>query len=353
MTDNNPIEGIFKDNQISKKNNLKFNPNKISYLNELTVDSYSAHCSENKFSVFKSNNNIFYLVYSTKNKSIIFHDLINNKKISEIKNAHCKNISYLLHFFDEINKKEYILSCSYEDNNLKLQDLYNLENLLCLININSQGGLRSASILKDNGENFIITSNCQYLFEEISEPLKVYDFKGNKVKEIENSNETTFFIEIFYDNKSFINYIITANFGCARSYIFSQNKLYHKYDNNTKKENHSVKIDNSEEIIKLIVASGDGYIRIWDFHSGILIKAINCDNFLDCLCLWNNEYAFVGCDNKLIKLVNLKSGNIVKELTGQNHYLMDIKKIVHPKYGECLISQGYHDDQIKLWVITN
>ena len=237
----------------------------------MTVDSYSEHYSVNKFSVFKSYNNIFYLVYSTKNKSIIFHDLINNKKISDIKNAHSNNISYLLHFFDEINKKEYILSCSYEDNNLKLWDLNNLENLLCLININSQGGLRSASILKDTGQNYIITSNCQYL-DEISDPLKVYDFKGNKVKEIEDSNETTFFIDSFYDNKSFINYIITGNIDCAKSYIFNQNKLYHKYFN-TKKENHSVKIDNSEEIIKLIVASGDGYIRIWDFHSGILIKA--------------------------------------------------------------------------------
>jgi len=173
------------------------------------------------------------------------------------------------------------------------------------------------------------------------------------VKEIENSNETTNFIDIFYDNKSFINYIITCNTGCAKSYIFSQNKLYHKYYNIKKEENYSVKIDNSEEIIKLLVASGDGYIRIWDFHLRILIKAINCDVFLDCLCLWNNEYAFVGCYNKLIKLVNLKSGNIVKELTGHKNYLMDIIKITHPKYGECLISQGYHDDQIKLWVITN
>ena len=173
------------------------------------------------------------------------------------------------------------------------------------------------------------------------------------MKEIENSNETTNFIDIFYDNKSFINYIITCNTGCAKSYIFSQNKLYHKYYNIKKEENYSVKIDNSEEIIKLLVASGDGYIRIWDFHLRILIKAINCDVFLDCLCLWNNEYAFVGCYNKLIKLVNLKSGNIVKELTGHNLYLMDIKKITHPKYGECLVSQGYHDDQIKLWVIKN
>ena len=176
----NTIEGNFKDNQISKTINLKFDPNKISYLNDLTVDSYSEHYSENKFSVFKSFNNIFYLVYLTINKSIIFYDLFNDKKISEIKNSYSNNISYILHFLDEINKKEYIISCSYEDNNLKLWDLNNLENLLCLNNINKKGGLRAVSILKDNGQNYIITSNSQY-FEQISEPLKVFDFKGNKV----------------------------------------------------------------------------------------------------------------------------------------------------------------------------
>ena len=61
------------------------------------------------------------------------------------------------------------------------------------------------------------------------------------MKEIEDSNETTFFIDIFYDNKSSINYIIIGNTDCAKSYIFNQNKLYHKYCSVTKKENHSLK----------------------------------------------------------------------------------------------------------------
>ena len=92
-------------------------------------------------------------------------------------------------------------------------------------------------------------------------------------------------------------------------------------------------------------------IKINYFHLAELIKSINCNDYLNCLCIWDDEYIFVGCDKKLIKLVNLKSGEIIKELTGHNNYLMDIKKIIHPIYGECLLSQGYNDDQIKLWVI--
>ena len=118
-------------------------------------------------------------------------------------------------------------------------------------------------------------------------------------------------------------------------------------------ENHYMKIVNNEKIVKLIVSCGDDYIRIWDFHLGILLKKIDCNDYLNCICLWNNKYAFVGCDNKIIKLVNLKKGKIIKDLIGHNNYVLDIQKITHPKYGECLISQGYNDDQIKLWIIKN
>ena len=80
------------------------------------------------------------------------------------------------------------------------------------------------------------------------------------------------------------------------------------------------------------------------FSFSNIIKKINCNDYLNCIWLWDNEHAFVGCDNKIIKLVNLKSGKIIKDLFGHNKYILDIQKIIHPKYGECLISQGYQDD---------
>ena len=112
-------------------------------------------------------------------------------------------------------------------------------------------------------------------------------------------------------------------------------------------------MDNSENIVKLVVSCGDRYIRIWDFHKGILLKKIFCNDYLNCICLWDNEYAFVGCDKKIIKLVNLKTGEIIKDLIGHNNYVLDIQKVIHPKYGQCLISQGDEDDQIKLWIIKD
>ena len=107
-----------------------------------------------------------------------------------------------------------------------------------------------------------------------------------------------------------------------------------------------------EEIIKLIDSSEDGNIRIWNFYSGILLQKIKVsDNELYEICLWNKEYLFVGCDDKSIKLLNLKKGIIINELKGHNNEVISIEKINHPKYGQCLISQGFNEDSIIIWEI--
>ena len=96
-----------------------------------------------------------------------------------------------------------------------------------------------------------------------------------------------------------------------------------------------------------------------DFHSGNLlnkIKFINCD--LHGICLWNNDYLFVGCSPKKankakIILIDLNTKNIIKNLFGHNIKILTIKKIIHPKYGECLISQNHEDSKIKMWCNGN
>ena len=68
----------------------------------------------------------------------------------------------------------------------------------------------------------------------------------------------------------------------------------------------------------------------------------------DGFCLWNNDFICVSSD-KIIKIIELKSGKILKELKKHNNEVTYIKKFVHPIFGECLISQGWKNDGIKLW----
>ena len=186
------------------------------------------------------------------------------------------------------------------------------------------------------------------------EAIKIFDFKGNKIKEINDSNEGTFFIDSYYDKTLSRNFIITGNYGFVKSYDYKENKVYYKYCENDNKYHNSIVINSNEELIKLIESSEDGNIRIWNFNSGDLLNKITIGNFcLNGICLWNNEYLFVGCGDKTIKLLELKKGIIIKDLVGHNNEVITIKKLNHPIFGECLISQGIDNDKIKIWIINS
>lgn len=334
----------------------KTNPTNIEYYSDLTKDSYCQYSFlDNIFNIFKSINNILYLIYTNEMKSIFFYDLINNQKINEIKKAHKMTIFNIRHYLDTINKRDLIISISF-GNNIKLWNINNLECLFYFNHIYDCGTIYSACFINDNNKNYIITSNSD--FPSNFGMIKIYDFEGNKVKEINESNDSTFFIDIFYDKKIRKNFIITGNYDYVKSYDYSDNKVYHKYcdsiDHEKDKSVHiSITINDFKNVIKLIESSYDGNIRIWNFHSGDLIKKIYISEYqLNGICLWNNKYLFVGCHDKNMKLINLDNEEI-KDISGHKHYVLAIKKVIHPKLGECLISQGSLNDQIKLWTVKN
>ena len=127
-----------------------------------------------------------------------------------------------------------------------------------------------------------------------------------------------------------------------------------KYCDNSNNVHNSIIIDDKSLIIKIIESCEDGNIRIWNFYSGELLNKININNKkIYEICLWNNKYIFVGCEDGTLKLVELNNNLIIKSLEGHNKYVLTVKKIIHPKYGECLLSQGYEYDKIILWLNKN
>ena len=328
LVENKTIENNKNKNTIPKDTKesieIKSNPKDIQYYEDITEDSYSYYYLDNTFSIFNSINNISYLIYSTKKKSIISYNLKSNSIISEIKNAHNEQISNFRYYLDIINKRDLIISISSCDNNIKLWNFYNWECLLNIKNVNKNGYLNSGCIFTNIKYNFIITSNFTWF--DKSESIKVFDLKGNKIKEINDSKDNTAFIDIYYDHKLSKNYIITGNIGHIKSYDYNKNKLYYKYSENSKdtKIHYSVIIHESEQMVKLIESSGDGNIRIWNFHSGNLLKKINVSDYyrLYGLCLWNNEYLFVGCEDKKIRIIEINKGVIIKNLIGHNNSIL-------------------------------
>ena len=209
----------------------------------------------------------------------------------------------------------------------------------------------SAYLLKENNINYIITSNFLYADKKV-EPIKIFDLSGHLIKEIKDSNESTLKLHNYYDQNLSKNYIITANQNYVKSYDYTLNKIYHKYFDIKNDKFHSdliIKCD--ESIIKLIESCNDGYIRIWNFHSGLMLNKINMVNYKNqyCLCLRDNQYLFVACILKII-LIDYQNNKIIETLC-YNDNPLTMEKVYVPKYGDCLISQGMGSQPIKIWLI--
>jgi hypothetical protein len=243
------------------------------------------------------------------------------------------------------------MSISSKNNNIKIWNIKNWECILNMYDVYKKGWLFSACFISEKNNNYIITSNCNGVE---SDSIKVFDFKGTKIKKIKDSKDETLFISTYYDKDFSNNYIITGNCNYVKSYDYDKNELYHIYTDNNNGNHYSVTIKEDRKIKLLIESCLDGYIRIWDFHSTSYLNKIKISNeCLTSLCLWNNDYLFVGGYTCNIMLIKLNDDKIISTLKGHKNRILDIKKIFIPKYGECLISQGNTDDQIKLWANKN
>ena len=337
-------------NKIKPNYEFKSNPEKIKYLKDITNDSYSNSYSDNIFIIFESFNNILYLIYSNKNNSIVTYNLIDVIKTNEIKNAHSEQITNFRHYLDSFNERDLILSISSKKNNLKV---WNFQKFECIYNyekVNKTGYMNSASFLNYNNKIYVVTSHYRFSSSKI-ENIKIFNLNGNKVKEIDDSNEPTVFIDIYYDKRLSKIFIVTGNFQYVKSYDFKNNCLYNKYSDKDKKYHDSIIINENEEIIKLIESSGDGHLRIWDFHKGVLLKKIRINKTgIFGICQWNNNYLFIGC-KKTIKLINIEDETILLSLKGSMNEIVTIKKMIHSQFGECLLSLGRENNQIKIWIV--
>ena len=340
---------------LNDKKSLYYSPIYIQFEKNITTDSYAHFGLDNTFILVKSISSISYIIYSNKSKSIISQNIINFQKISEIKNAHENYITNFRHFLDKKNIRDIIMSISAEDNNIKLWDLKNWNCILDLKKINRFGSLFSACFIYDEIENknMIITSSDNY---SNSEKIKIFDFNGNKIKELNDSNHRTYFIDTFYDIYKKEYFIVTGIEKGVISYRYKDSKLYHEYfegnDDIFLNDHDCVIIVHDKGITKMFESCEDGCIRIWDFHSvQLLNKIIVSENRLYGLCLWNKDFLFVSCDDDTLKLIDLKKNFVINNIKTES-LIVNTKKMNHDIYKESLITQDWRN-QIKLWTIKD
>ena len=107
----------------------------------------------------------------------------------------------------------------------------------------------------------------------------------------------------------------------------------------------------------LCCSSKDGYIDIWDLCKKSIFKTIETNFGFNLFNLyhiiqWNDDYIIVATYyNKTFKIIDINTNEIFSNIkvqhTGNVKY---IKKILHPTYGESLLSVD-SEKTIKLWKI--
>ena len=113
-------------------------------------------------------------------------------------------------------------------------------------------------------------------------------------------------------------------------------------------------IKNDDKIVKLFESCNDGNIRIWDFHQGLLLGRITVnDECLNSICLWDENFLFVACDDGYIKFIDLKNEKIIQNKCNESNEILTVKILIHPKYGKFLFAQSLGKDQIKVYSIND
>jgi WD40 repeat protein len=334
---------------ISSNNNISFlnfssDPKNLIFRGDICSTAHKINSIDKVFCAFKSFTNEKYVVWSTSLQDIEFFDLEKNQIIKTIKNSHINIIYSCRHFPDKKNKIDYLITSSY-DRNVKIWNVYNFSCVLTLFNAHMSNQIYSVCILCEQikNKNYIITS-CTNDF------MKIWDFSGKLIDKFGLMDENTYFIDSYYDNKFKKYYILNGNFSDVKSYDFEERELYKRYKGIPQSWHMSAIIYENKQNQILVESDGNGYIRMWEFHTASLIKSIFTNYLVNLrgICLWNERYLFAAANDHQIKLFDLIEGKYIKLYKEHISTVCTLDKIKTKKYGECLLSQGL-DGKIKIW----
>ena len=322
---------------------LQNDPQELVFKKDICSNAHKTNSIDRVFCAFKSFLGEALIVWGSSSNNIEYYDCEKEKIVKTFHQAHSQTVFSCRHYPYVKKRIDYIITSSY-DRTVKLWDYNQNSYDLCISNAHGDY-IYSVSVLFNIQEdkNYVITSSS-------NEKMKVWDFKGNYIRNFGQDSESTYFIDVYYNKMKKQYYIINANSVDVKSYEFDTGNLYHKYKGIPQTWHMSAVINETKQGQLLIESDGTGRIRIWDFNTANLLKNIASTYLfkLRGICLWNDRYLFAAGDDYQVKLFDLEEGKFIKSFKGHSSTVCTIEKIKHPKYGECLVSQGL-DGKLKLW----
>ena len=220
----------------------------------------------------------------------------NNGKILNIK--HCTDLN---------NKRDLFLSMSKDKLNI-----WNLNNMNCLLKI-TEIELFNSCIFNENG-NIRIIYSCYFSSKYF---IKIIDLNGNILNTINDLDDWSYSINIYYDFQLTKFFIIVGFYGFINSYNYSDTKKYqcYKCGGESVGKYHISICRNYNKVMLLDFndIARNKFIIIFDFHTGHIINSIEIKEVLFGTCLFNNNYVMISTD-KEIQFIDINSGESIESI---------------------------------------
>jgi len=356
----------------SKKKNYIYNSSPIEFKYKIDICNTNTSCGWNDmFEVYVSyQNNKEYLASPDNNNfNINIISLTNNKLVTSLE-GHKNRIRTIRYFIKEYNNDknenndkeskiiyEYLISA--DDNHIVIVwDILNNFEIKQKIDTNYEDDIYSCLIFfsEDNNinRNYIITSTYSTSNDIQNSATKIYSLEnGEYAFYIKESNfDNIYYLLLWYNGVNNNNYLIQFSYKkiLINSLEPKDNKLYAKLIHEPENEHYSGFIYSKNDSNLLCTSCYNGFIHIWDLYSKKIIDIIETNFILCHIIQWNEKYAIAAnFNNKSFIIVDLDKKKIYNEDNTQHTMEVKcIKKVLHPKFGECLLSAG-RDNFIKLW----
>ena len=323
LNDDNEPSTIYEENQP-----LRFEVTKCITTNShvnLPNSNLSAFI-DRTFTVFKSINSEYFLIYSSsldyKNYSLVKYNILEDKTIFVYKNAHKERIFTCSHFLDKYNKRDLLLTAAFD----KKIKIWNVTTNFQLIykkkpdyNFRENTYLLSENILSYNHKIYLTTS--AYEINSDGYYIFYYSLRYDDIGKLNNSKNNTNHINTYYENN--IPYIVAANCGNIKVYNFSEKNLIKTFSDDDDKINYlSVVITIYSEKKALIASSSDGILRIWDYDEPeIFLNKIKTysNQWLVGIDVINDRFLIAGCGDGTLKEFDLKKNFVSCSLERKNY----------------------------------
>lgn len=323
-------------------------------LKTITKKSSGHFDLDNQFTVFKTIDNLYLLVYFNNDNDIYCYNITKNINKKVIKKAFSKEIKCIKHFFDSSQNRNLIVT-STRENKIKIFNVNNnFELILTINNIEKKRSIfgeyyniNCVELFEYEKKKYIIVSN----YEDLD--FKLYSFENNgqlisNVQHKKQINCVYFFIDKINNNTPYI--IFSGNDFYISSFNFLTLTLYKIYlDSDKYYYNISVKVKEIKNKNLLLCASGER-VKIFDFNNANIKYNIKNKSFksLNTISIWNDEFILVGGNDKVLHLINFKNGKYIKYLYKFKDRITTIKKLYIEEYGEYFFVHS-EDGEINLF----